>query len=294
MLIQAKVLFIEEVCFVVNKQIWRTLINEPHYVTDISEAFLSRLVTELDNEQVSAIILKGSCARGEETVYSDVDLTVFLDTEPVHSFHQRFYREGRLISVGTHTFEYYRRCFSRPEEAIFVVPSTREARVLLDKDGMFRQLQQEAKDWTWKPLQEAANRYACEIMLEHTEIALKAIRALLVQDASALAEMTLLLFNAVTSALAVQRGILSESGNSYFRQVQESVGLNTTWAHLHSVIAGIHAPLGTDNEAEIRGIMALDLYQETACLLQPILQTSEHGKVVLQTSKLIDEALARE
>ena len=48
-------------------------------------------------------------------------------------------------------------------------------------------------------------RYACETMLEHTEIALKALRALLVQDAFALAEMALLLFHTVTMAL---KGIL--------------------------------------------------------------------------------------
>src|SRR5437660_5271674 len=150
------------------------LVNEPHDVSHVSDAFLSGLVSELDNEQVTAIILKGSCARGEETAYSDVDLTAFMRTEPDHSFHQRFYREGRLISIGTHTFEHYRRAFLRPEEAIFVVPSTREARILLDKDGLFRQLQQEARDWTWEPLQEAANQYACETLLEHTEIALKA------------------------------------------------------------------------------------------------------------------------
>jgi predicted nucleotidyltransferase len=280
---------------VVNKQIWRRLMHEPHHVADVSEAFLTRLVTELDNEQVSAIILKGSCARGDETVYSDVDLTVFLHIEPARSFHQRFYRDGRLISVGTHTFEYYRRAFLRPEEAIFVVPSTREARILLDKEGLFRQLQQEAKDWTWEPLQEVANRYACETMQEYTEIALKALRALLVQDALALAEMTLLLFHAVTMAIAVQRGILSMSGNSYFRQVQESVGFDTAWTRYHNLIAGVNTFLvSEDNLPERRGIAALRLYQETMCLLHPVLQVSQYGEVVTQTSKVIEEALARE
>ncbi len=161
----------------VKRQFWRISVGEPHHVAEVSEALLTRLVAELDGEQVTAIILKGSCARGEETAYSDVDLTVFVRSEPVRSFHQRFYREGRLISIGTHTFEYYHRCFMQPEEAIFVVPSTREARILLDKEGLFRQLQQEARDWTWEPLQEAANRYACETMLEQTEIALKVLRA---------------------------------------------------------------------------------------------------------------------
>ena len=278
----------------VNERIWHVLVHEPRDVADVSEALLTRLVAELDNEQVRAIILKGSCARGDETVYSDVDLTVFTAIEPAHKFHQRFYREGRLISIGTHTFEHYRRAFSRPEEAIFAVPSTREARILLDKDGLFKQLQQEAWEWTWEPLHEAANEYACETMLEHTEIALKALRALLVQDAFALAEMALLLLNAVTMAVAVQRGILSQSGNSYFRQVQESVGFDTAWARYHSVIAGIDGTSLSENSAEMRGIAALRLYQETVRLLFPILHAWQYGETVLHTSNVIEEALARE
>jgi predicted nucleotidyltransferase len=279
---------------VASKQIWHTRVNEPHGVAEVSDAFLARLVSELDNEQITAIILKGSCARGQETLYSDVDLTVFVGTEPDRTGHQRFYRERRLISISTHTIEYYRKRFLVPQEAIFVVPSTREARILLDKDGSFQQLQQEARDWTWEPLQEAANHYACETMQEQTEIALKALRAFLVQDALALAEMALLIFDAITMAIAVQRGILSISGNSYFRQVQEAVGLDSTWTHYHTLIAGIAPPSRFENPAEVRGIAALRLFQETACLLHPILQASPEGEVVSQTSMLIEEALARE
>jgi predicted nucleotidyltransferase len=279
---------------VASKQIWHTRVNEPHDVAQVSDTFLTHLVSELDNEQVIAIILKGSCARGEETLYSDVDLTVFVRTEPEQTGHQRFYREGRLISISTHTIEYYRRRFLVPQEAIFVVPSTREARILLDKNSLFQQLQQEARDWTWEPLQEAANRYACETMQEQTEIALKALRAFLVQDALALAEMTLLIFDATTIAIAVQRGILYIGGNSYFRQVQEAVGLDSTWTRYHTLIAGIATPSLVENPAEVRGIAALRLFQETARLLHPILQVSPQGEVVAQTSTLIEEALARE
>ena len=133
-----------------------------------------------------------------------------------------------------------------------------------------------------------------ETMLEHTEIALKALRALLVRDALALAEMTLLLFHAVTMAIAVQRGILSMSGNSYFRQVQESVGFETAWTRYHNLIAGVDAPTVPGNLPEMRGVAALRLYQETARLLLPVLDASHYGEVVLQTSIVIDEALARE
>ncbi len=62
-----------------HKPAWHVKIN-PLYdeVAAISDEFLGQLVSELDNEDVIAIILKGSAARGEETVYSDIDLGVFV------------------------------------------------------------------------------------------------------------------------------------------------------------------------------------------------------------------------
>ncbi len=45
-----------------------------------------------------------------------------------------------------------------------MVPSVREARILLDKEGAFCALQQEAKVWTWEPLQAEANYYASNVL----------------------------------------------------------------------------------------------------------------------------------
>lgn len=275
-----------------HKHVEHIEVNEPRNVAAINEEFLSRLVSEFDGEHVTAIILKGSCARGEATLYSDVDLTVFVRNELAHAEHKRFYRDGRLISVGMHTIEYYRERFLLPADAIFVVPSTREARILLDKDGCFSRLQQEAKDWKWEPLQEAANIYACGILLEQAEIVHKALRALLVQDVFALAEMILIIFQAVTDALAVQRGILAMSGNSYFRQVQEAIGFDSQWTRYHGFIAGMDTHSISENLLEMRGIAALRLYQETVNILQPVLRSSQHGVVIAQTVTVIEEALA--
>src|SRR5436305_9527862 len=101
------------------------------------------------------------------------------------------------------------------------------------------------------------------MMQEQTEIALKALRAFHVQDELALAEMTLLIFDAMTMAMAVKRGILSTSGNSYFRQVQEAIGSGSTWTHYHRLISGIEKPSQGENAVETRGIAALRLFQET-------------------------------
>src|SRR5437870_1653284 len=120
-----------------------------------------------------------------------------------------------------------------PERAIFVVPSVREARILLDKEGAFCALQQEARVWTWEPLQADANSFASNVLMAHTEYVHKILRALLLEDAFALTEITFELLLALTDAVVVQRGMLVISGNTYFWQVQNMVGVESKWTSYH-------------------------------------------------------------
>jgi Nucleotidyltransferase domain len=270
-----------------NEQTWSTRVNEPCLVAAVSQDFMSKLVTELDEDAVTAIILTGSVARGEATPYSDVDLTRFVQEGFEYTAYKPYtYREGRLISINTRTISHYREQFTVPQEAIFVIPNLREARILLDKDRAFRRLQQEAEVWTWEPLQGAADRYAAGILITYIEYVHKTLRAFLNQDIFALSEMTLGLFSALTDAIAVHGGMLVASGNTYFRQVQETVGLESTWSEHHRRIAGIHMEVST----QVRGIAALRLYQETARLLWSTLDLTDR-ETVAQALTVIDHAL---
>ncbi len=174
---------------------------------------------------------------------------------------------------------------SRPESAIFAVPSIREARILTKKDKTFVALQHELRSWRWESLQKAANEYAGEILVEQAEIVIKSIRALLLQDELALSEMAGILLNALSDAIAVQKGILSEGGNALFRQVQEAVGLNSPWVVYHRIMAGIDVEVGYEIPVESKGVAAIHLYQKTAGLFRCILSPS-HNKVVEQTRKI--------
>lgn len=269
------------------------LIQEPDPLAAVTEAFLARLVAELDSELVRAIILHGSCARGEATSYSDVDLVRFVHEIPHQVAQKRFlYFDGRLISISTRTIEQDQHRLTLPEEAIFVVPGIREARILIDKDGGFQKLQQQARDWIWEPLQAAANYYAGELLMKQAEIVHKTLRALLVRDELALAEMVLILCTALTDALAIQRGVLITSGNSYFRQVQASVGVTSEWTHQHQITIDIAKNTTLPaTPLETKGFAALRLYQETVLVLLPSL-TSEHREVVEQASAVIEQALS--
>ena len=48
-----------------TKRVWDRRVNEPQSVSALSDGLLSELVTELDNDAVTAIILRGSHARGD-------------------------------------------------------------------------------------------------------------------------------------------------------------------------------------------------------------------------------------
>ncbi len=259
------------------------IVNTP---TCLSDEFLARIVTEFNEDMVTAIILHGSYARGEALPpYSDVDLVCITKENKALRKEKRFmYREGYLLSVSSRPLSVYRKRFRQPEMAIFAIPGVREALILLDKNGAFRQLQQEAWEWTWEPLQVLADEYISQLMVEQTEIVLKLLRAMAVHDLVALSEMILDLFVAVTDAVAIQGGVLVRSGNTYFHQVQEFVGKQSVWTQYHLRIAGITTDSLSLRE---RGRAALSLYEETAQHLKPSIRL-DHWHVVEQTIHTIE------
>ena len=270
----------------------RRCLEKSHTSSSLPDAFLSALVAELDTDAVTAMVLVGSYARGDATPYSDVDVIRFVREEPARAQQKLYtYRDGRLLGIVTQTLAHYREGFTVPERAIFEVPSIREAQILVEKDGAFRVLQQEARAFVWEPLQAAANDYASTVMMEYTEYVQKILRALLLGDELALSEMILDLLAAVTFAVDVQRGILATSGNSYFRQVYKSVGLDAAWTRYHRFIAGIESGTTERATTQARGVVALHLYRETVQLLRFAFHPL-HRDVIEQTVLIIERALS--
>lgn len=250
------------------------------------------MIAELDDDTTQAIILHGSYVRGDALpVYSDVDLVRILQETSTQVEQKRFvYRDGYLLSISSRPLSAYRKRFMQPERAIFAIPGVREARILLDKNGEFQRLQQEAWQWTWEPLQEAANAYASQILVAQTEIVLKLLRALALQDLIALSEMITDLFTAITDAVTVQHGVLVRSGNTYYHQVQESVGQQSGWTRSHLRIAGVAGPPLSLQE---RSKEVLFLYEETAQLLKSAISL-EHWDVIERTIHTVKNLLPDE
>lgn len=110
------------------KHSWQVHLTETNTPSLAVDTFLSKRVSELDDDAVTAMILGGSYASGDATSYSDIDLTRFVQEPPEPTQEKRF---------------------TVPECAIFVVSGLRDAHILLDKHGAFHTLQQEAKAFRW-------------------------------------------------------------------------------------------------------------------------------------------------
>ncbi|HLG65005.1 MAG TPA: nucleotidyltransferase domain-containing protein [Ktedonosporobacter sp.] len=259
----------------------------------LSDEFLSRLVAELDEESVTTIILHGSYARGDATPpYSDVDIVRIIQENSALPRRKRYiWHDGYLVSFSSRPLSVYRQWLTTPEEAIFRACGVQEARILLEKDTSFRAFQQETQAFRWEPLQEAANAYASQLLLEQTEMVLHLQRAQLLNDRIALMDMTLELFSASTDAIAVQRGVLVKSGNTYYHQVQQSVGTDSSWTRYHNRAAGIDPTIVPS--IENRSVAALALYKETVRLLQPYL-SSEHWKVIEPLLDILNKMIREE
>ncbi|MEO7020704.1 MAG: nucleotidyltransferase domain-containing protein [Ktedonobacteraceae bacterium] len=263
-------------------------------IESLPEGLLDQLIKELDTEDVAAIMLHGSYARGEATPYSDIDLVrIVQEASSLPRQKQYSWREGYLISLSSRPISTYQQWFTIPEEAIFRVRGVQEALILLDKDGTFPAFQQEAQAFRWEPLQKAADEYISQLLLAQTEIVLHAFRAKLRNDNIALADMVMELFSASTDAIAVQRGIMVRSGNTYYHQAQEAAGKNSLWTRYHLCAAGINPQPPFTLTIEDRSVAALRLYQETFRLLQPVLR-SEHRVTIEPLIEMIEHVLANE
>lgn len=256
-------------------------------VPTLSEEFLNALVAELDNDDIVGIILGGSFARGEARPYSDVDIACFVRDTVKPPQKRFFYHDGLLVSVGAKTVAGIRADLTKPERAFLFTAGRR--RVLLDKDGSITQLMHEVDTFSWPPLQAEANTHASFYLLMAAELAHKVLNELVSGDELALSYATARLFSELTLIMAIQRGVLVKSDSTYYRQIEESVGLDSVWTQYHRIGAGVDAVPVDVSPIVARGIVTLCLYQETARLLWPILEPLQR-EVLEQTMKVIDEA----
>jgi predicted nucleotidyltransferase len=260
-----------------------------YQVALLSDEFLNALVAELDNDAIVGIILGGSHVRGEATPYSDVDFACFVPDTMQPPPKRYMYRDGHLVSVAFKTVASIRSALTQPESAIWVASGFMPYRLLLDKDGSVSALMQDVANFTWEPLQPAADRYASYRLMLFAEMAHKILSGLSTGNAGAISYAAAELTYALTEAVAVRLGVLVRGSSTYYQQVQDAVGADSAWARYHRIATGVVEDASDASPVQARGIAMLRLYRETATLFQPILQP-QHREVIEQALRIIERA----
>ncbi|RMF81496.1 MAG: nucleotidyltransferase domain-containing protein [Chloroflexi bacterium] len=252
----------------------------------LSDTFLQQLVTAFDKPGVQSIGYNGSYARGDASQYSDVDVYVFTEKPPQSPFghYTLRYIDGYLVSITTTTFDAKYDELRHPQKAIWVIPGLMQMMILADTDDMLAELQQVAAEFDWSQIQDMADEYASHDLLGLAEEAHKVMNGLIRDDESAILYGSVSLMMGLPRAIAVQRGVLIQSENTFLRQMQHELGEYSAWSFYLRIASGLqHAPGGTDGGlAQMRGLAALGLYVETSKVLKAIIRP-EHLEVVDKT-----------
>lgn len=265
---------------------------EEHHVPSLSDDFLNALIAEIDTDDIAGITLAGSHIRGEATLYSDIDLACWVPDAMPQPLKRMVYRNGHLVSIGFKKGTDVRRALTQPYLAIWVGASLQTPgvrRTLLDKDGSVTELMYDLANFRWETLQESADFFASDWLMLMTEMAHKILSELSKNNDLGIAYASEKLLSHLTEVVAVQRGVMIKTDSTYYLQVEEATGLDSTWTTYHRQVAGVDVPLNM-HPAKARGIAALHLYRETVKLLWDILLPA-HREVIEQTLAIINTTL---
>lgn len=254
----------------------------------LSDEFLHELVQELDREDVVGITLGGSYARGTATRYSDVDLACFW-REGVRPPPKRFmYRQDKLISIKMTSVAEIREMLKQPHLVVFFASGTH--RLLLDKDGSVGRLLAEIEAFRWEDIQEAVNGQVSQWMMLKAEDIQKILREFQEENAPGLALVIPRLVAELALLTALCHRTLITSDSTYYRQVQEATGLDSSWTHYHRIATGLEdGPTGID-PLRARGIAALHLYRETLVFARPVMRF-EHRAIAEEVVRVVEAAV---
>jgi len=257
-------------------------------VTNLPNLFIQSVLNEIDSDDVTGVGIVGSYARGQESIYSDVDFDIFVSALPENEYdrYTMRYRDNKLVSLKYTLLDDERAALNDPQRAIWTVPGLIGMNIILDKDGSLAELQRRALKFDFSRLQKKANEFAAEEVMGSAEEVHKILNGLARGHESTVLYASWGLVKNLIEAVAVQRGIMIVSENRYFDLIQESVGRDTKW------VSAFRSAWGLDpksSQYQSRGSAALTLYRLTAAMFDGLIP-NKHREVVTNTLKLIKEA----
>ena len=243
---------------------------------------LQSLAERFWNHETAAIAVAGSFARGDEGIFSDIDLARFLKTDTQGQDAGTHLIDDRFVVVSDVGPRKVEQCFTDPLDATEYVAGLRTARPLRDPDGYLEAIQKRAREFVWdEAIERKAHAWASAEMVGWIEEVQKGLEGLTRGDEGRMLNARHGLTWGLARVMRVQRGILISSDNGFFPEVIAEIGADSEWARLFRTAFGI----GGVTELREQVKSGLRLYVLTARMISATLSREDRP--------LIDEAARR-
>ena len=206
----------------------------PARPTDHELSVTRQVAEELVGYGAEAVVLVGSHASGDDGPESDVDVLAIGPEEFAFRLERR---GGLLVSVTSRPLEAYRRELTDPGSVCAAVPGWRGAVILQDPDGTAASLIEEARAWTWGPLEGRCDGWVAEEICSLAEEVHKLVAALRGGRGTTAAAQRSVLAVRLAQVMAVHRRILYGSENRLWDIVSDAMG--EEWCRTQSAALGL-------------------------------------------------------
>ena len=235
------------------------------------------------DEMKLAMALMGSHARGEAQQYSDIDLVCLIDantTPPAETY----YIDNQLVVVSYVSLDQTEHWFTEPKQIIEVISNLRQAKILIDEQGLFAALQKRAELFKWTEEHQAkANLYAGNELVGLIEEVHKGLNCLTHYHVGRFINATHGLVWGLTNIMLVFHGVLANGDNGLIDGAQQAAGIDSEWSRLHRLSFGI-----TPSETlEDRLRASLELYKQTYEMCKDVCN-HEQQQLINRAISLID------
>lgn len=247
-------------------------------------------IDAVDKENLLAIALLGSYARGEAGKYSDIDILCLSEENGADQPPCIEIIDGKYVVISTVSSEEVLSWFSRPEKAVEYLGGLRTAKAIWDPQGYLCQLRRRAAELVWdESFQKKANLYAGRALLGWIEEVHKALQGVLTGDTGRMLNGLHGLTYGIFRVLRVQRGIFLSGENYFFEEVVQYFGQQSEFARLSRIAFGVESV----GELAERVWAGLELFCLTADLLSEVLSDDVKEAVLFVVKEVTEEMKAR-
>jgi predicted nucleotidyltransferase len=240
----------------------------------------SEILSEFQTDpNVVAVVLVGSAARDEMDAFSDLDVHVVVrDQRPPD---RNYYQHDRLVNINFVDINNRQEMLTNPWRALWNVLPAVQAKILFDPSGWYASLQ--AKAFTWKQVQTAANLEVSQILAGNAEEVQKILSGLRSNNLEKTLYATLGLTSGMGSVGALARGALMTTENRYWSTICAREP-DSRWQELLWMALGMNA-----ETVVTRAEAALGLYVKSVELHSASL-TVKDAVIATRAVKLIHNA----